>query len=365
MKVEPGVYRRGGKYYVYVKVAGKTKYASFDTLMAARKGKFALQEQQKVRKTLTLAGYIDQHFRRAAEVRAPMSVKDVAYRLNVILNAPIAQRELSSIDEDDLREFILTFKATPGSRTGKLPDDGYVYNIVGLLKRIFHHARMKGFIQLDPAFDIPNPKARVKPRQFVQAKTFVDMLDIFQIGNGGSKEWVALAIVLHAGLRVGETFGLKWEDVDFDKSVIYVRRQLHPERRMSEVLKTTGAYRIAPMDHDLAYILRVWRLKTTGDYVFTSPQGHNQPYYPKYIREVVNQYLKKKFNCTLRDFRSYAASFSKEAGLMIDDRAAQLGHSEAVHRKHYDREDVVKRMQRVAEVQNRFLEQLRKEEKQG
>jgi integrase len=32
------------------------------------------------------------------------------------------------------------------------------------------------------------------------------------------------------GLRVGELLGLKWEDVDFKKSVIYIRRSIVKQR---------------------------------------------------------------------------------------------------------------------------------------
>jgi integrase len=33
-----------------------------------------------------------------------------------------------------------------------------------------------------------------------------------------------------SGLRVGELLGLKWEDVDFKKSVIYIRRSIVKQR---------------------------------------------------------------------------------------------------------------------------------------
>ncbi|MBQ1510860.1 MAG: tyrosine-type recombinase/integrase, partial [Selenomonadaceae bacterium] len=37
---------------------------------------------------------------------------------------------------------------------------------------------------------------------------------------------VLIALTTHTGMRQGEVFGLKWEDVDFGQSCIFIRRSL-------------------------------------------------------------------------------------------------------------------------------------------
>ncbi len=67
------------------------------------------------------------------------------------------------------------------------------------------------------------------------------------------------AIVLlawHAGLRRGEIFGLRWEDVDFARSIIRVRRQY---RRGDKPLKTLSARRVVPMSEELQKTLEAIR----------------------------------------------------------------------------------------------------------
>ena len=35
-----------------------------------------------------------------------------------------------------------------------------------------------------------------------------------------------ISLTVHTGMRQGEVFGLKWEDVDFEKSCLFIRRSL-------------------------------------------------------------------------------------------------------------------------------------------
>lgn len=63
-----------------------------------------------------------------------------------------------------------------------------------------------------------------------------------------------------SGLRVGELLGLKWEDVDFKKSVIYIRRSIVKQRIGPP--KTEASQKPIPMNSELAKALRLWKMKT-------------------------------------------------------------------------------------------------------
>ena len=96
-----------------------------------------------------------------------------------------------------------------------------------------------------------------------------------------------------SGLRVGELLGLKWEDVDFKKSVIYIRRSIVKQRIGPP--KTEASQKPIPMNSELAKALRLWKMKTTynrpSDWVYASPaKKGTQPYWPKSIYRV---YIKR------------------------------------------------------------------------
>ena len=96
-----------------------------------------------------------------------------------------------------------------------------------------------------------------------------------------------------SGLRVGELLGLKWEDVDFKKSVIYIRRSIVKQRIGPP--KTEASQKPIPMNSELAKALRLWKMKTIynrpSDWVYASPaKKGTQPYWPKSIYRV---YIKR------------------------------------------------------------------------
>src|SRR5262249_35714693 len=96
-----------------------------------------------------------------------------------------------------------------------------------------------------------------------------------------------------SGLRVGELLGLKWEDVDFTKSVIHIRRSIAKQRNGPP--KTEASQKPIPMNAELAKALRLWKMKTIynrpSDWVYASPaKKGTQPYWPKSIYRV---YIKR------------------------------------------------------------------------
>ena len=81
-------------------------------------------------------------------------------------------------------------------------------------------------------------------------------------------------VELATGLRRGQLFGLKWEDIDFEHDNLQVKRQI--ARINGEVveapLKTKNAYRTLPLADDTIQVLNQQRKKTgSSPWVFPSP----------------------------------------------------------------------------------------------
>ena len=68
-----------------------------------------------------------------------------------------------------------------------------------------------------------------------------------------------MALLCYSGLRVGEVLGLRWSDIDFEKSILHVNIGVtHPTRNQPEIglPKTTASIRDVPMDQALIDIIR-------------------------------------------------------------------------------------------------------------
>lgn len=85
------------------------------------------------------------------------------------------------------------------------------------------------------------------------------------------------------GLRRSELLALKWEDIDFDRLQINVRRSIY--LNVVGNCKTEVSRKPVPMDPILATDLRTWkeasRYPKPGDWVFASARrGGRNPYWP-------------------------------------------------------------------------------------
>ena len=84
------------------------------------------------------------------------------------------------------------------------------------------------------------------------------------------------------GLRKGELFGLQWQDVDFEKGVLHVRRSIVDQ--VVGVTKTAGSNRPLPMMSALSNALAAWKQASEydngADWVFASPVSRGaKPYW--------------------------------------------------------------------------------------
>ena len=80
-----------------------------------------------------------------------------------------------------------------------------------------------------------------------------------------------IMIPLYAGLRLGEVCALKWEDIDFDKRLIHVQRNValgYDEATIEKEPKTKAGNRFVPMPDELYNILK--GMPHTNEYIITS-----------------------------------------------------------------------------------------------
>ena len=78
-------------------------------------------------------------------------------------------------------------------------------------------------IPKDDSLSIEGKRAKEKPHVYIPN----NMIDaIFERFPEGTSDHIPLMIGYKCGLRIGEAFAVCWEDIDFCKSVIHVRRQI-------------------------------------------------------------------------------------------------------------------------------------------
>lgn len=137
----------------------------------------------------------------------------------------------------------------------------YVQGFLRFFYLLFGHADRMGVIETDlyiKLFVNDNTKLRMPTKNQIDYQKEKDGVRVFddweihilnQVFNEDNNLHIAYLLGLHCGLRISETFGLRWSNVDFDKRIITVDRQLHYEEgelRLSPV-KTLTAVRDIPI----------------------------------------------------------------------------------------------------------------------
>ena len=217
-----------------------------------------------------------------------------------------------------------------------------VKNIHGVLHSALQQAVRIGYLKTNPASLTILPKrsnAEITPLQDKQVAQFLQSI------KGHPFERVYL-VDLFTGIRQSEILGLKWEDIDFERGQITIRRQLQflghnhggycfttpknnktrqiiPARFVMDVLKRQ---RIRQMEQRLA-AGPAW--DNCDDLVFTDELGHHLKH------DLIYRHLKRIFanmdlpSLRFHDLRHSYAVLSIQAGDDIKTVQENLGHYSA------------------------------------
>jgi integrase len=71
------------------------------------------------------------------------------------------------------------------------------------------------------------------------------------------------------GLRVSEALGLKWEDIDWERQTVTIRRSAY--RGSIDETKTASSKAKLPLHPALADLLTVWKMKCNTEWIFANP----------------------------------------------------------------------------------------------
>ena len=123
-------------------------------------------------------------------------------------------------------------------------------------------------IQSNPMIYVKAPKIEKKPRKriIIQLEDWNRIIERFPFD---SKHHVPMMIGFHTGLRIGEVFGLTWENIDLDAGTITVMRQqirYKPNKTVKNRWcfappKSNASYRTVKIGQTLIEVLKKHRLR--------------------------------------------------------------------------------------------------------
>lgn len=216
---------------------------------------------------------------------------------------------------------------------------GSVIKLYNILNGIFEMAFLDDSIPMNPMLKVkrPAPSKDTIAKQESEKALKVTELDkvLLYVKNEPLKWQVFINLAADTGARRGELCGLQWQDVDWNKGTIIIRRNLQytPQKGVYETSPKNGKTRVIDIGQETVLLLR--RLRNTqadsciSKYVFTQ-DGTADPMHPqsptRYFKRFGDQYGIKDFHPHL--LRHTSASIAITHGADVVSVSQRLGHSD-------------------------------------
>ena len=285
----------------------------------------------------------------------PMTKQNYEKCLDLYIRPVLGKYKLTAIRRENIQNLLNDMFRQRYSRNS-------LVNILGMISSSFRFARRQGWIENNPATDIDLPTSRqcVNNRKHVRDAIPRYVIDrILERFPEGHPERIGIMLGYHCGMRLGEAYGLVWDDVDLIWGSIYLRRQVQWDSQ-------NHVYVIVPPKYDSNRRIKldniIWeflkrekerqdrgRLEAGDKYVQLFIDENNRLNYDKrgepifmvntrpdgtYIQERVTQHLthivKTELGYSKFDFHSLRHTHATElceAGVNIKEIQRRLGHS--------------------------------------
>lgn len=232
------VYQRklkSGVMYTYrfeiAPVNGKRQFETkggFPTKAAAKEaGKKAQHEYETLGHIVNItdmsfADFLDEWLKSLTDLK-PLTIENYEKKIRLYIKPELGKFRLKAIQNADLQNLIIN-----------LYDAGRSVNtlstVKGILAKSLKYAVIMKYIAYSPFMDVRIPKNRTPKTETAREPHIVvpkDMIaKIFERFPEGEPSFIPLMLGYRCGLRLGEAFGLTWEDIDLEKKEIAIRRQV-------------------------------------------------------------------------------------------------------------------------------------------
>jgi integrase len=166
---------------------------------------------------------------------------------------------LAEVTLTSVQEFIKTL-------LGKGLSAKTIGNVIVILKEVFKHAVQWGHLDANPVQYVERPRGEDKEMDVLTPEEIRRLLD----AQEEPLRTLLLTAVL-TGMRQGELFGLQWEDIDFARHQVHVRRSLWHGTLGTP--KTRRSRRAIDMPSTLEQALRELSTHRHSEFVFCSERG--------------------------------------------------------------------------------------------
>lgn len=246
--------------------------------------------------------------------------------INTHIKNEIGKIKISKLTDEIINQFLVK-KLKNGRLDGKGGlSKNSVYDISLIIKQVLKDNKFKFNI-----ISVSKVIGKGKSMQLYDKKVLVEYLDSIN-----SYDAIGIKLSLLLGLRESEICGLKWDNIDLDNRVIYIKQIVSRVKSFDTKTKTKiiistpkseKSIRTLPIPNKIYDKLNLLKSRTSkDDYLLTGNNKFMDPrtYYNHY-KKILNNI--GNLNYTYHDLRHTFATNCNELGIDIKTLMELLGHS--------------------------------------
>jgi len=246
--------------------------------------------------------------------------------------------KLRDITRLRVEEFLAAMKSKESPKGSKL-SVRTINKTLTVLSMMLKYAEGHGWLDVNPCRHVRKLRGSIDARRRALDGNIFTAAECRKLiaATDGPRDPVMFRMAIETGMRQGELFGLRWVDIDWASSRVFVRQSVR--KGEDSALKTASSLRSIGLTPTLLRELKEWKLAcprpdprdpVQPDLVFPNGAGHF---------EDPHNLLRRSFHPALRraglrqirfhDLRHTCASLLLAAGVGIKQVQAQLGHASA------------------------------------
>jgi integrase len=227
--------------------------------------------------------------------RSPSTLTNYRIRWDTHIRAAFGRKRIQSVRVADVAQLMGELRRkTKSSEQPELLSNWSVLGVLQVLGTVFDYAVRHDCVASNPVRALKGEKPQAKNK--TQAR-ILEAHEVRALLDAAPERYrLLLMVTAYTGLRQSEVLGLRWQDVDFENSILHVRHQLSRatagEPAKLKPLKTRAGERwieLAPeLSRELAKHSLASFFSQDDDFVFTTETGA-----PMYYRNVSARGLDK------------------------------------------------------------------------